>query len=184
MTNEKKKELAIQRNKELISTEILDNALANLTKEQSQLLSGKASEEALRLQVKARESMMSSELGRRETLDHIDAWNELKLNGRTTRHKMTTKAKTGSGDRTIESKDGCFVATSAFESQFEPTVLKLREYRDIKLSKTSLGKRFIKWYYKNGPKLAEILNRNAYLKPAVRKILKFIALIVVRKQSD
>ena len=183
MTDQKGKELIKQSNRELISTEILDNALANLTKEQAQLLSGKATEEALRLQVKARESMMDSELGKRETLDHIDSWTDLKLNGRTTRHKMTTKVKTGSGDRTIESKTGatCFVATSAFESQFDPTVQIFREYRDIELSKTSSGKRFVKWYYKNGPKLAEILDQNSYLKPIVRQILRFIALMVVKK---
>jgi hypothetical protein len=183
MTDQKGKELIKQSNRELISTEILDNALANLTKDQAQLLSGKAIEEALRLEVKARESMMDSNLGRRETLDHIDAWNNLKSNGRTTRHKMITKAKTGSGDRTVESTTGatCFVATSAFDSQFDPTVRILREYRDIELSKTSSGKRFIKWYYKNGPKLAEILDKNSYIKPIARQMLRFIALMVEKK---
>lgn len=183
MTDQTGKELIKQGNKDLHSTKILDNALANLTKEQSQLLSGKAAEEALRLEVKARESMLDSATGIRETLDHIDAWNDLKVNGRTTRHKIVTKVKTGSGDRTIESTTGatCFVATSAFGSQFNPTVQILREYRDIELSKTSSGKRFIKWYYNNGPKLAEILDKNSFLKPIARQILRFIALIVIKK---
>ncbi len=183
MTNQKNNELIATKNKELIPTEILDSALSNLTIEQAQFLSGKATEEALRLEVKARESMLDSELGRRETLDHIDAWNDLRLNGRTTRHKMTTKAKTGSGDRTIESKNGaaCFVATSAFCSPNDPTVILLREFRDIKLSKTSLGKRFIKWYYTNGPKLATFLDNKSYFKPFVRQILRLIALLVVKK---
>lgn len=186
MTDQKAKELINQRNKELISTEILDNALSNLTKEQAQLLSGKAAEEALRLQVKARESMMDSELGRIDTLGHIDTWNELGSHGRTTRHKLITKTKTGSGERTIESRNGatCFVATSAFESQVNPTVRILREYRDIELSKTSKGKRFIKWYYNNGPKLAEVLDKNPCFKPVVRQLLRFFALMVVKIKSE
>jgi hypothetical protein len=169
-------------NKQLATTDLLTNAMQNLNQSQIELLSEKAAEEALRLQVKNRDQLMDSEIARRETLDHIDAFNNLSKDGRLTRNKMTSVMKTASGYRKIESKSGagCFVATSAFESAEHPTVVNLRLYRDVKLRKSNKGIKFINWYYKNGPHLAKLLDSAPIFKPLVRVTLNRISRFLCR----
>lgn len=183
MKDDEQKQLVKHRVKEIVSTEILDSALANLTEEQAQQLSGKAAEEALRLQAKSREQMMDGETARRETLDHIDSWDQLHKEGRTMRHNMTTSMKTGSGDRKIESKTGatCFVATCAFEDHSHPTVEALRIFRDTKLVKSRAGLSFSQWYYKNGPAFAAALDGVSFLKPIVRTTLTLLVTILPKQ---
>lgn len=158
---------------QLATSDLLTNAMQNLNQGQIEKISGKAAEEALRLQVKNQDQLMDSETARIETLEHIDAFNNLSKDGRLTRNKVTSNMKTGSGDRKIESTSGaaCFVATSAFESADHPTVVSLRWYRDFKLRKSDKGVKFISWYYKKGPHLAKLLDRAPIFKPLVRVIL-------------
>lgn len=68
----------------------------------------------------------------------------------------------------------CFIATSAFESPFSCEVQILRHFRDQKLKKFFLGRIFILNYYKFSPRIAEYLDNNSYLKPAVRAFLKLL----------
>ena len=69
----------------------------------------------------------------------------------------------------------CFIATSAFESYNDETVVKLCEFRDERLKRTRLGRKFIYAYYRVSPKLAQALDRHSSLKPAARLILKLLA---------
>ena len=50
---------------------------------------------------------------------------------------------------------GCYIATCVYGSYDCPEVWTLRRYRDYTLSKTWLGKLFIKIYYKLSPKLVK-----------------------------
>ena len=68
----------------------------------------------------------------------------------------------------------CFIATSAFETPLSFEVQILRHYRDQKLKKFSAGRTFIFYYYKYSPSFAAFLDKNSYLKPAVRLCLKFL----------
>lgn len=169
-------ELSLRKPTGLASNNILDRALQNLSKDQIETLSGKAAEEALRLQAKNREQLLDSQTARVETQDHIEAFNDLGKDGRMTRHTIKSKMKTGSGDREIESKSGaaCFVATSAFNSEDHPTVIFLRQYRDSRLLTTSSGRKFVIWYYTAGPKIAAILDFLPAAKPLVRFCLKIL----------
>lgn len=68
----------------------------------------------------------------------------------------------------------CFVATSAFESPLSTEVQLLRFFRDEKLKSFSIGRFLIRKYYKHSPRIAEFLDRNSYLKPAVRAFLRLL----------
>ncbi|MBO9665428.1 MAG: hypothetical protein J7501_01270 [Bdellovibrio sp.] len=65
----------------------------------------------------------------------------------------------------------CFIATSAFGPQ-AMEVHTLRMFRDDVLKESSLGRRFVYWYYKVSPSIACSLDKHSWLKPAVRATLR------------
>ncbi|MDD3270018.1 MAG: hypothetical protein PHX14_11910 [Syntrophomonadaceae bacterium] len=67
--------------------------------------------------------------------------------------------------------DECFIATAAFGSKFEPSVALLRSFRDKFLLTNTLGKAFVKFYYRNSPPIANYIAHNALLKAGVRGFL-------------
>ncbi|MCI5137316.1 MAG: hypothetical protein D3922_02605 [Candidatus Electrothrix sp. AR1] len=178
-----------QNKKDLATKNILNNALANLDNEQLKAISEKASFEALELQ-KQEVNRNSLEIrSRKEAEDHVDIFNGLSKNGRVA-HEIVTKSTTATGSRTITSRSGaataksaCFVATCAFEDINHSTVEGLRNWRDSTLRKYTLGQKFILWYYKQGPHMANWLDKHPKLKPVVRKTLNlFVKLINVRRK--
>jgi len=68
-------------------------------------------------------------------------------------------------------KHKCFIATAAFGSPMEPHVELLRNFRDRILSHFTLGKKFIRFYYKNSPPYAEFIAQHDSLRAVVRGIL-------------
>lgn len=68
----------------------------------------------------------------------------------------------------------CFIATSAFESPLAIEVQILRIFRDQYLKKFKTGRLFIKKYYRFSPTIAEFLDKNTILKPAIRAILRLL----------
>jgi hypothetical protein len=66
----------------------------------------------------------------------------------------------------------CFIATSAFDSYTDETVLALCDLRDRRLKRSHLGRKFIYLYYRLSPHLARHLDRHEALKPAARLILR------------
>lgn len=68
----------------------------------------------------------------------------------------------------------CFIATSAFESPLALEVQLLRFYRDEKLSKTELGRTFIKSYYRFSPIIAAKLDAHPWFKKPVRSVLRLM----------
>lgn len=64
--------------------------------------------------------------------------------------------------------DGCFVATAVYGSYSHPDVLVLRRFRDDLLAGCAPGRRFIGWYYRNGPIAAQWLNARPAFKPFVQ----------------
>jgi hypothetical protein len=71
-----------------------------------------------------------------------------------------------------ESRPRCFIATSAFESVYAPEVQQLRFFRDDVLKKYKWGRVFTLGYYKISPKIACLLDKQAWAKPAVRALLR------------
>ncbi|MGI6413034.1 MAG: CFI-box-CTERM domain-containing protein [Syntrophomonadaceae bacterium] len=67
--------------------------------------------------------------------------------------------------------DECFIATAAFGSKFEPSVVLLRSFRDQYLLSNALGRTFVEFYYQNSPALANQIADNEMLKCIVRILL-------------
>ena len=63
---------------------------------------------------------------------------------------------------------GCFIATAAYGSYMEPSVMTLRQFRDIYLAPTALGKHLLNFYYQYSPPLAELIAENDTLRSLVR----------------
>jgi hypothetical protein len=68
----------------------------------------------------------------------------------------------------------CFIATAAFENAQSPEVLSLREFRDFTLRNSTAGRRFIAVYYRISPRIACLLDKHEWLKPAVRACLRLL----------
>ncbi|MDO8282301.1 MAG: CFI-box-CTERM domain-containing protein [Thermodesulfovibrionia bacterium] len=66
---------------------------------------------------------------------------------------------------------GCFIATAAYGSYFEPHVKVLRDFRDKVLLKNSIGNAFVKFYYTGSPPIADLISRHESLQLATRLAL-------------
>jgi hypothetical protein len=66
---------------------------------------------------------------------------------------------------------GCFIATAAYGSYFDPHVQTLRKFRDEVLMQSALGKGFVDFYYKWSPDAARYIARRPILKGATRLAL-------------
>ena len=166
----------------LRSGSLIEQSLSRLSEQQAQNLMLKAGEEALRLEVKNREQNMDYVVGKKATEDHIDTFNMLEKRGKTTRQSVTSEIKTGAGNMRIESKSGatCFVASVAYDDPNHPDVMFLRGFRDNVLCASEYGRKFIAWYWINGPKLAKIVGKSIVLRRAAR-VLIYIIIKIIRK---
>jgi hypothetical protein len=93
---------------------------------------------------------------------HLCYWKDV----RPVQAKSTAK-KVGS---TISSaSDGCYIATMAYGDYDHPQVLELRKFRDDFLSRTTLGRSFIKLYYRYSPSLVQMLKNKQGINLIIRK---------------
>ncbi|OBR90766.1 kappa-carrageenase precursor [Clostridium ragsdalei P11] len=67
--------------------------------------------------------------------------------------------------------DECFIATAAYGSKFQPSVVLLRHFRDDYLLTNSLGTGFVKFYYRHSPPIANFIAHNVVLKNTVKVLL-------------
>jgi uncharacterized repeat protein (TIGR02543 family)/uncharacterized delta-60 repeat protein len=68
-------------------------------------------------------------------------------------------------------KGGCFIATAAYGSALDPHVQVLRDFRDKYLMTNKIGRKFVDFYYKHSPPIANFISRHKVLKPCVRILL-------------
>ncbi len=94
---------------------------------------------------------------------HLCYWKDV----RAAQAKSTAK-KVGS---TISSAtdSGCYIATMAYGDYDHPQVMELRRFRDDFLSKTIVGRSFIKLYYKYSPSMVEKLKNKKSINLIIRK---------------
>lgn len=74
--------------------------------------------------------------------------------------------------------DECFIATAAYGSKFQPSVVMLRSFRDEFLLTNKLGSVFVNFYYKNSPPIARVIVDNDFLKITTRVLLAPIISVV------
>lgn len=70
----------------------------------------------------------------------------------------------------------CFIATAVFDSPVAEEVFWLRQYRDQFLRHHGLGRRFILFYYRFSPPVADWIDSRAWIKRILRPPLRKIAL--------
>lgn len=63
---------------------------------------------------------------------------------------------------------GCFIATAAYGSYFEPHVKVLRDFRDSILLTNKLGQVFVNFYYSTSPPIADYIAKHESLKAMTR----------------
>jgi len=73
---------------------------------------------------------------------------------------------------------GCFIATAAYGSDMAEDVMTLRRFRDDTLNASSLGRGFVRLYYRYSPPLANYIRTRDGLRAAVRVALKPLVLAV------
>lgn len=70
-----------------------------------------------------------------------------------------------------DEKSTCFVATAVYGDSQHQQVVRLRSYRDETLSKSLIGRSFIRFYYKTGPHLAIFPKKSKLIKSMLRYLL-------------
>lgn len=81
-----------------------------------------------------------------------------------------------------EKKTGpCFVATAAFGDYNAPEVVYLSAFRDESLSRSVLGRGFIRAYYSISPQFARVISRSVFLRSAVRNLFLQPMIFLLRR---
>ena len=90
----------------------------------------------------------------------------LTIGGVSATFNVTTQAAPAS-----DSGGGCFISTAAFGSPLAAQVEILRQFRDRYLLTNDFGRKFVAWYYLNGPIAANYIKDKPLAKAAVRVTL-------------
>lgn len=95
-----------------------------------------------------------------------------------THNKIQFNSNGYASEVTSEKISLCFVVTAAYGDQNHPIVQTFRIFRDTILTKYSIGKRFIKWYYKIGPILADKISGHKLICYLLRSVLTPLAFFI------
>ena len=86
--------------------------------------------------------------------------------------------RTTTSSSSSSSSSGCYIATMIYGDYNHPQVLVLRKFRDDTLAQYSLGRAFIKFYYKHSPrwvtKLEDKKAINRIIKKALNQVINLI----------
>jgi hypothetical protein len=77
--------------------------------------------------------------------------------------------------------DQCFVATASFGERDAPEVVTLRAYRDRVLSRSLIGRLFVRAYYRFGPYGAALLHGHPWRKRVMRTLLRPVVTYAARR---
>jgi WD40 repeat protein len=91
------------------------------------------------------------------------------------------KPKQGETEKTAKT---CFVATAVYDSPLAKEVLLLKRFRDEILLRSTLGRYFVKTYYKLSPPIAQFIAQHYALKATIRKLMLSPIVWLVRKSFN
>lgn len=66
---------------------------------------------------------------------------------------------------------GCFIATAAYGSYLNPHVKVLRDFRDVFLMSSSIGRKSVRLYYQHSPRIARTIEKYSLLQTVARQAL-------------
>jgi hypothetical protein len=169
--------------------DLLNEAFRRLPPDRIDEMIAKAGEEAMRLQIMQKEGEIEKAVIEGKVGTLVDAVRRVagdpnvKMTAET-QHKGTN----GTTTVTIASatppppppppqarREFCFVATACYGNYDHPTVFVLRRFRDRTLMATPSGRRLVDVYYRWGPALAGIIDREPSFKAPTRLLLGFFA---------
>ena len=78
----------------------------------------------------------------------------------------------------ITNPKGCFIATAAYGTPFAYDINILRNWRDDSLDTNFFGKKFINFYYKHSPPIADYISNKNFLRLIIRTLLKPLVFIL------
>jgi|GEM_PF-2227251 len=78
----------------------------------------------------------------------------------------------------LQFREGCFIATAAYGSKFQPAVVLLRHFRDRYLMNSNPGLWFVSVYYQYSPPLADFIADNSILRLLTRMALTPLVALV------
>lgn len=81
---------------------------------------------------------------------------------------------------TSSSRSGCYIATMVYGDYGHPQVLILRKFRDGKLSKSNLGKSFIRFYYKYSSCVVKKLKTKTIINMIIKHQLNLLIKTLIR----
>jgi len=135
---------------------ILAKVLADLPAEDVARLKQKAAEGMLGVELKRLADQNKFQVSSADIDDFIQNAQRMERthSGVTSSYKMDGRFETASGETTITSKKGCFIATAVYGSANHPNVVRLRRFRDRHLETHFVGRLFCALYYRLSPRLA------------------------------
>jgi hypothetical protein len=165
---------------------LINSAISRLDDVQVKALGIKAAEAALELEKRQTQQNIDYVTGKKVVEDHVETWEKLNKQGRTTRQSVTTDVETGAGRMRIESKSGatCFVATAAYGDWRHPEVEFLRWYRDNVLVRSAAGRTFTRVYWHVGPYLAKTVALFPPLRRIARSALSWLVKVLRSRYGE
>jgi hypothetical protein len=167
-TNQPTREIAPIQN----PNDLLGEALRRMSPQKQEEIVGKATDEALRLQVKQREGKLDHEMASSKVDQAASAAQRLSGADTQFEFKADHRSEHGSVQVTVRTKPPeppprsgmCFVATACYGNESHPAVVLLREFRDTYLRVRPSGRDFVAWYYRNSPTFAKSIRDRAVLR--------------------
>jgi len=160
--------------------DLMGEALKRMSPDQQQKLMAKAGDELLRLEVMRKEAELHREGLNQDVDSLIDSARSLEGIGADYQMLSEKKTQYGRTEVRINKKGFCFVATACYGDYEHPMVRVLHNFRDEILSSNRTGRRFICWYYKNGPSVADYILARPLMCWFTRLTLTLLAVFIVR----
>lgn len=142
--------------------DLLAEALRRMSPEKQKDIIAKATDEALRIQVKQADAHVDAERAEKAVDTVAQQAHALSQTGAEFKLDREEKLEHGSVRVSVSNKrpslserfGGCFVATACYGDESHAAVVALREFRDRCLRERPSGRAFIAWYYRNSPPYA------------------------------
>tara|TARA_R110002094_G_scaffold8454_7_gene17957 strand:+ start:2946 stop:4181 length:1236 start_codon:yes stop_codon:yes gene_type:complete len=158
--------------------DLLGEALQRMAPAQQEKVLGKATEEALRLQVKSKEGQIDNAMASDKVEGVATAAERLGQTGNDFSVQAEHRSEHGSVKVTVSKQSSltqrvgkCFVATACYGHYDHPTVVVLRTFRDSVLTRRKPGRLFVAWYYRHSPDAARVIEGSRPLRLATRVVL-------------